>query len=280
VPSMMPTARTELALSGTLVAATSAFGIGLRRNFANWPILMGRALFYLVAMTVLSSLWDKVASARLAGTLAAALPQGERMTFYFGVTEWAALSVAAIHLRLEDDIRFGTLEPHLLRPKSYLVQKVAESLGDTLGRMIGIGAAALIVLGLLGWTLPSPEAFLFAAILGVLGAAIGVLLYTLVGLSAFWVRRVLPPYLIVQKAWFLLGGLFAPIGLYPSWLFHFALATPFAASLFVAGNQMLAPSVASFAAALMMQAVWIALLGGLIALVWRAGLRKVLREGL
>ena len=32
------------------------------------------------------------------------------------------------------------LEPHLLRPKSYLVQKVAECLGDTFGRMTGIGA--------------------------------------------------------------------------------------------------------------------------------------------
>ena len=278
MPSMTPTARPELALSGTLAAAASAFAVGLRRNFANWPILMGRALFYLVAMTVLTSLWDKVAAARLPGTLASALPPGGLM-LYFGTTEWIALSVTAIHLRLEDDIRFGMLEPHLLRPKSYLVQKVSEALGDTLGRMTGIGAAALIVLGLSGRPLPPPEGFLFAAILGVFAAAIGVLLYTIVGLCAFWVRRVLPPYLIMQKSIFLLGGLFAPISLYPAWLFGFAMATPFAASLFVAGDQMIAPSAARFGEALILQIVWIALLGGLIALVWRAGLRKVLREG-
>ena len=145
--------------------------------------------------------------------------------------------------------------------------------------MTGIGAGALIVLGLLGRTLPPPEAFLFAAILGVFAAAIGVLLYTLVGLCAFWVRRVLPPYLMVQKAWFLLGGLFAPISLYPLWLFHIAMATPFAAGVFVAGNQMIAPSANTFALGLLLQAIWIALLAALIALVWRAGLRKVLREG-
>ncbi|HWD26370.1 MAG TPA: ABC-2 family transporter protein [Rhizomicrobium sp.] len=275
---MTPTARTEFPLAGTLAAAASAFAIGLRRNFANWPVLMGRALFYLVAMTVLSSLWDKVSSARLAGTLASSLPAGG-LTLYIGVTEWIALGVAAIHLRLEDDIRFGMLEPHLLRPKSYLVQKIAECLGDTLGRMIGIGAAALIALGLSGRALPPPQAFLFAVILGIFAAAIGVLLYTVVGLCAFWVRRVLPPYLLMQKAMFLLGGIFAPISLYPAWLYRFAMATPFAPSLFVAGDQMIAPSAASFAQALLLQAAWIAILSGLIALVWRAGLRKVLREG-
>jgi ABC-2 type transport system permease protein len=251
----------------------------VRRNLANWPILMGRALVYLVAITVLTGLWDKVAAEHLPGTLASALPPGG-LTLYFGATEWITLSVAAIHLRLEDDIRFGLLEPHLLRPKPYLLQKIAESLGDTLGRLIGIGAAALIALLLSGRALPPPIAFAYLAVLGPLGAAIGVLLYAIVGLCGFWVRRVLPPYLIMQKSMFLLGGLFAPITLYPAWLHRAALATPFAANLFLAGNQMLAPSAASFGEALLAQLAWIAILAALIALMWRAALRKILREGL
>jgi ABC-2 type transport system permease protein len=278
VPSTTPTARADFLLPGTLAAAWSAFALGVRRNLANWPILMGRAIFYLVAMAVLSALWDKVSSQRLAGTLASALPDGG-LTLYIGVTEWITLSVASIHLRLEDDIRLGMLEPHLLRPKSYLVQKVAESLGDTLGRLIGIGAAALIALALSGHKLPPLQAFAYVAVLGPLGAAIGVLIYTNVGLAAFWVRRVLPPYIITQKIWFLLGGLFAPISLYPPWFFRIAIVSPFAASIFLPGNQMIAPSATAFAAALAAQVVWIVALSGLIALIWRAGLRKVLREG-
>ncbi len=277
MPSMTPTARAEI--SGAAAAAFSAFALGVRRNLANWPILMGRALFYLVAIVVLTSLWDKVAAQHLPGTLAAALPPGG-LTLYFGATEWITLSVAAIHLRLEDDIRFGLLEPHLLRPKPYLLQKIAESLGDTLGRLIGIGAAALVALLLCGRALPPPSAFAYLAILGPLGAAIGVLLLAIVGLCAFWVRRVLPPYLIMQKSMFLLGGLFAPITLYPAWLYHAALVTPFAANLFLAGNQMVAPSAQSFGEALAAQFAWIAILAALIALMWRAALRKILREGL
>ncbi|MBV9540024.1 MAG: ABC-2 family transporter protein [Alphaproteobacteria bacterium] len=278
MPSTTQTARADLAFGGTLAAAWSAFALGVRRNLANWPILMGRALFYLVAMTVLTALWDKVASQRLAGTLASSLPNGGLM-MYVGVTEWITLSVASIHLRLEDDIRMGLLEPHLLRPKPYLVQKIAESLGDTLGRLIGIGAAALLALVATGHALPPLIAFVYVAILGPLGAALGVLIYTNVGLAAFWVRRVLPPYIIVQKIWFLLGGLFAPISLYPLWFYHLAVGSPFAASIFLPGNQMIAPSATAFGEALIAQIVWIVLLSGLTALIWRAGLRKVLREG-
>jgi ABC-2 type transport system permease protein len=274
---MTPTARAEFGLGGTLSAALSAFALGVRRSLANWPILMGRALFYLVAMIVLVALWDKVASHRVPGALA--LPPGG-FALYVGVTEWITLSVAAIHLRLEDDIRFGMLEPHLLRPKPYLLQKIAEALGDSAGRLLGIGAAALVALALSGRAAPAPIAFLYVAVLGPLGTAIGVVIYAGVGLAAFWVRRVLPPYIIVQKIWFLLGGLFAPITLYPAWLFKLAILSPFAASIFMPGNMMLAPSAAAFGEALLAQLAWLAVLSALVALLWRAGLRKVLREGL
>jgi ABC-2 type transport system permease protein len=268
--------RTEF--RGTLSAAFSAFALGVRRNLANWPILMGRALFYLVAMAVLSALWDKVSAQRVAGTLASSLPHGG-LTLYIGVTEWITLSVAAIHLRLEDDIRLGMLEPHLLRPKPYLLQKIAEAMGDSVARLLGIGTAALIALVLSGRTLPPPIAYLYVAILGPIGTAIGVLIYAAVGLAAFWVRRVLPPYIITQKIWFLLGGLFAPISLYPAWFFGIAIVSPFAASIFMPGNMMIAPSATAFAADLAAQIAWLIALSALVALIWRAGLRKVLREG-
>ena len=277
MPSMTQTARAEPPQAfGWLM---STFALGVRRNFANWPILVGRMLFYLVAMAVLSALWDAVAAQHLSGTLASALPAGG-LTLYVGVTEWITFSTAAIHLRLEDDIRLGLLEPHLLRPKPYLLQKIADTLGDSFGRLLGLGAVALIALALSGRAAPPAMAFVYLTVLGPLAVVIGVLLLTLTGLAAFWVRRVLPPYLIMQKSIFLLGGLFAPINLYPAWLYRFAVATPFAANLFLAGNQALAPSATAFAQALAAQLFWIAMLGGLIALVWRAGLRKILREGL
>jgi ABC-2 type transport system permease protein len=106
-----------------------------------------------------------------------------------------------------------------------------------------------------------------------------VLLYTLVGLTAFWLRRVLPALLIMQKLMFLLGGLFAPISFYPGWLHELAAASPFAAHLAFAGQAVIGPSATEFAGALGAQALWFGALCLAIALIWRAGLAKLMREG-
>jgi viologen exporter family transport system permease protein len=260
-------------------AALAAFRLGVRQTFAAWPVLLGRTIFYLVIMAVLSSFWDKVTDARLAGTLAATLPKGA-LTLYVGVTEWITLSVAAIHLRLEDDIRSGALEPHLLRPKPYLLQKIAESMGGMVARLSALGLAATLALLLSGRASPPALAFVYIVILGVLGSAIGVLLFAIAGLCAFWIRRVLPPYLIVQKLTFVLGGLFAPISLYPAWLFQIAVVTPFAAHTYFPGTEAIAPSAPLFVRGLAAQLFWLAALAGLVALIWNAGIRRVLREGI
>ena len=273
----MPT-RSRDGVTSELAAALASFRIGIAGAFAAWPVLAGRALFYVLIMLVLGAFWDKVAGARLAGTLARDLPVGG-LAVYVGVTEWITLSVVAVHLRLEDDIRSGALEPHLLRPKAYLVQKLAEAFGGMAARLIVLAATALAMLVASGRGGPPLAALPAILILGVLGAAIGVMLYALVGLTAFWIRRVLPALLIVQKLMFLLGGLFAPISLYPAWLRRLAEATPFAAHLAFAGQAVLAPSAAGFWRALAWQGAWLVGLAGLAALIWRAGVAKVMKGG-
>ena len=136
-----------------------------------------------------------------------------------------------------------------------------------------------MLLTLSGRPWPAGFGLAYVAVLGVVGATIGLLLYTLVGLTAFWLRRVLPPLLIMQKLLFLLGGLFAPIAFYPPWLWRIAVLTPFAAHLGFAGQAVIAPSASDFGWALTAQAVWLVILALLAALVWRAGLKKLLRSG-
>jgi ABC-2 type transport system permease protein len=243
-----------------MACAAAAARLGAAQALAAWPITAGRVMFYLLILVVLSALWDKV-SAEQATPLARMLPPGG-FAVYIGVTEWVALSVVAVQQRLEDDIRHGALEPYLLRPKSDLLQRVAPAVGEMLVR------------------LPAPGAWPALLLLGSLGGIVGMLLYVLVGLAAFWVHRVMPAMLIVQKLSFLLGGLLAPISLYPDWLFGFAAATPFGAHLYWVGVQVLTPSVRLFWIGIGWQILWCVMLSALCALVWRAGLRKTLREGL
>jgi ABC-2 type transport system permease protein len=78
---------------------------------------------------------------------------------------------------------------------------------------------------------------------------------------------------------FLLGGLFAPVTFYPGWLARISEASPFAAALYWPGVQALTPSWRLFCVGLALQLFWIAAMAGLCALIWRAGVRKVLRQG-
>jgi ABC-2 type transport system permease protein len=264
---------------GSLRSALAAMRLGADGAVAGWPVLLGRAVFYMLLMIVLTALWDKVIAERLPGTLVAALPAGG-LALYIGVTEWIGLSVPAIHLRLEDDIRSGAVETHLLRPKAYLVQRFAESQGAMLVRLAVMGAAALVMLAASGRAWPPLPALAALLVLGPLGGTIGLLLFTIAGLSAFWVRRTAPAFLILQKLLFLLGGLWAPVTLYPAWLKTIALASPFAAHMYWPASLTINPNAAEIADALAAQLIWIGLLTGVAALIWRTGLRKVLRGDL
>jgi viologen exporter family transport system permease protein len=276
--SMPSTPRGEVSFSGVMGSAIAAARLGAVQALAAWPVLFGRVVFYLLILVVLSALWDKVLAEQVT-PLAGMLPSGG-LAIYIGVTEWVTLSVVAIQQRLEDDIRSGGLEPYLLRPKSYLLQRVAPAMGETMVRLVALGAAGLAAIAISGRPLPIPSAWPALLLLGSLGCVLGTLLYVLVGLAAFWMRRVMPAMLIVQKLSFLLGGLVAPISLYPDWLFGFAKATPFGAHLYWVGVQALTPSVRMFWIGVGWQILWSVLLSALCVIVWRAGLRKALREGL
>jgi ABC-2 type transport system permease protein len=275
---MLSTRRSEASFANVTASTFAAARLGAAQALAAWPVLIGRVMFYLLILVVLSALWDKVAAEQVT-PLARMLPNGG-LAIYIGVTEWVTLSIIAIERRLEDDIRNGGLEPYLLRPQSYLPQRVAPAIGEAAVRLVVLGAAGLAAIAISGRPLPTVGVFLALIVLGSLSCVVGTLLYVLVGLAAFWMRRVLPAMLIVQKLSFLLGGLLAPISLYPDWLFSIAKATPFGAHLYWVAVQTMAPSARLFWIGIGWQILWSMVLGALCTAVWRAGLRKALREGL
>ena len=265
-------------ISRAASALLSAFRLGADQTLAGWPVLAGRCIFYVILLIVLSALWDKVVAESLPGTLASELPPGG-LALYIGVTEWITLSLPAVHLKLEDDIRSGGLEPHLLRPKSYLAQTFSQSLGAAVVRLGALGVTGLVLLAVSGREPPPLEAFAYILPLGTLGVVVGILLYALAGLMAFWARRTLPFQLVIQKLMFLLGGLYAPVTLYPPVLEAVAKASPFAAHLYWPSVQAIAMSQGDFLLGLAWQGVWIVAMSSACLWLWRAGLAKVLREG-
>lgn len=105
------------------------------------------------------------------------------------------------------------------------------------------------------------------------------MLVAVAGLSTFWVRRSLAAWLIMQKLIFLLGGLFAPVTLYPAWLARVAAASPFAASLYWPAVIMLHQDATTVVTAFAAACAWIVILGLLCSVIWHAGMRRVLTRG-
>ena len=269
--------RLEPALAPDVRAAVAAVRLGFAGTLASPAGLAGRCLFYVILMVILSSFWDVVARHPAADALAHAPKLG--LAIYVGVTEWMTLGAAPIQLRIEDDIRSGAIETALLRPKPYLAMKLAESFGACLARLSALGATALALLALSGRTPPPWPVFAAFLLLGPLAALVGTLVMALAGLTAIWARRSLAAYLVLQKLQFLLGGLIAPVTLYPPWLVAIAKASPFAAQLYWPAALTLEPSPRLFALALVSQLAWLVLLGLALAALWRAVLRKILRQG-
>jgi ABC-2 type transport system permease protein len=259
--------------------ALAVLRMGADAALAGRAVLLGRGVFYLLVIALLATFWDLVAAERLPGTLSSLLPAGG-LAVYVGVTEWITLSVPAIHLRLEDDIRSGAIEAHLLRPASYPALRIAESCGGLLVRQGTLGAIGVVALLLSGHTAPASTTWICLVVLGVLGGFVGILLFALVGMSAFWLRRTIPIYLCVQKLSFLLGGLFAPLTLYPAWLRGVSEASPFAAQLYWPAAIVVSPGAATVAQAFAYEVLWIATLSTLLAVIWRVGLRRMLRQGI
>lgn len=248
-------------------------------SFASPVVIVGRCAFYMLLMTIITALWGKVAQEQVSGSLAYLLPAGG-LGFYVGVTEIAVLGTPAMHIKLEDDIRSGLLESRLLRPKSHLLLRFAEGIGGACARMATLAVCGALLLALSSFALPALIWWPGILLVMLLAAVIGVQLSLAVGLSVFWLGRVLPPYIVVQKIAFLLGGLMAPVTLYPDWLANIAMASPFAAQMYWPATFVTAPSPLTLAQTIGWQLLWIILTSLLLRWIWSRGVTRVLREGL
>jgi ABC-type uncharacterized transport system permease subunit len=249
--------------------------IGVVATLSARVVLLGRALFYLLVMTILGMFWNAVAAEHASGALP--LPPG--IVLYVGIAEWITLSVPAIHLRLEDDIRSGAIEAHLLRPMPYLLGTISETIGGMAVRLGVLGLGGVVALLALGLAHPPVVMWPLVVVLVLLGGTVHVMLVALTGLSTFWVRRSLAAYLIMQKLIFLLGGLFAPVTLYPVWLARIAAFSPFAAALYWPAVIGLQHDAATVVTAFIAVLAWIAILALLCGWIWRAGMRRLLTRG-
>ncbi len=186
-----------------------------------------------------------------------------------------------IYVDISREVKQGTIEMRLSKPYYYPLLAIAHRLGRGLPDVILSFVATMGILVLfVGWP---PVVFsgiwLGQVLLLVLGGLVlASLLYTLVGLSAFWLEDAEPVYWIFDKFVMLLGGAYVPVVLFPAWLKTIAIWLPFGGFTFAA--QAFHSSFTLLWGQLMVsQLLWIIVLGGTVSMVFRRARARVSING-
>jgi ABC-2 type transport system permease protein len=205
--------------------------------------LYGRMAFFAVILGVFSSLWRAVAEA---GMPVAGDPKS--LVWYLAATEWILLSAPPIHVEIQEAIRRGDVVYRLGHPVSYVAAEFARGLGLLAVRAPFLGLTAFLCAFAFTRSIPSLNALLIVVPFGFAASALITALYLGIGLLAFWLQDVAPVYWVWQKLMFVLGGLMLPLDLYPEFIQHAAVFTPFPSLLaapasFVLGTSLVTPGV-------------------------------------
>jgi len=184
--------------------------------------------------------------------------------------------VSSLYTKLHD----GSIVSDFLRPINVPLYFFADGTGEVLFHAALVVPSLAIALVLVHIDVPSPGTGAAFALSLVLGYFVGFTINFILNASAFWTLEIHAVQLIVTWLTDLLGGELVPLVLFPVALQHALFALPFAAMfstplLIYVGE--IPPE--RYAAALGLQALWLAVLGAVCVVMWRAGSRRIVVQG-
>ncbi|MBO0789615.1 MAG: ABC-2 family transporter protein, partial [Ktedonobacteraceae bacterium] len=147
--------------------------------------------------------------------------------------ETVAMSLPSLTRRIDQEVRSGQLAYLLGRPCSYVLYNFAHYLGERLVRLT-MNAIVGAVLALL---MAGPPHFTWQGVLAwplvtLLALCIDFVFHFSIGLLAFWSEETQSFSLIFSRLTLVLGGVLAPLEIFPEPLRSIAQALPFSAILY------------------------------------------------
>lgn len=248
--------------------------VSIANNLAYVMEVFFRALLLVVLVFILGQLWKTTFSAR--GVTVLSGYSISDMVWYLVVAETIAMSLPPLTRRIDQEVRSGQLAYLLGRPCSYVFYNFAQYLGERLVRLTinGVVGAilALIFVGLPHFTWMGVMAWPLVTFFAL---SIDFVAYFSIGLLAFWTEETSSFALIFNRLTLVLGGVLAPLAIFPEPLRSIALALPFSAILYGPSRTLVHFELYQFAWLLLQQIITLAA-GGLILLaVYLVAIRRV-----
>ncbi len=210
----------------------------------------------------------------------AALPgRASIATYYMALLAVQLLTVSYEHHTFANGIYAGALSHDLLRPHPVVLVTLGENVALRIWHLL-VGLPLIAVAGLVAGAAFDLRAVALAVPAVVLAAALRFLFTYLLALSAFWTERAHGVVGLGETLLFLLGGVAAPVTLFPERLRPLGEALPFRAMLgfpaeIAGGGIGGGRALEGYA----WQVLWTAVFALAAALAWRAGVRRYTAVG-
>lgn len=205
--------------------------VSVANNLAYMMEVFFRALLLVVLVFILAQLWKTTFSARGAHILNGFSISD--MIWYLGAAETIAMSMPALTRRIDQEVRSGQLAYLLGRPCNYVLYNFAQYLGERVVRICINGAVAtalaFVIAGLPHFTW---EGFVAWPLVTFLAVCIDFVAYFSIGLLAFWTEETQSFSFVFSRLTLVLGGVLAPLDIFPQPLRSIAQALPFSAILY------------------------------------------------
>ncbi len=247
-------------------------------NSLAYPMdLLGRSLVIVLFMWIFMNLWRVTYGATGARAIAG-LTLADTM-WYLMMAEAVMLSKRDLSETISEQVKDGSVAYLLNKPFNFILYHFSAGLGDSVlafGGNLIIGSAVVWLMvgpppGITGW--------IFA------GAAVGLswlldfCFSALIGLSAFVVEETNAFRWIYQKFLLLLGGVLIPLDFFPTWLQTISLNLPFAWIIYGPARLFVDPSLARLGHVLLQQSIWLAVVGGVVWVIYRRAVARLVING-
>lgn len=178
------------------------------------------------------------------------------------------------------EVKSGNVEMFMNKPASYLTISFMKVIGQGIFSFLFISILGSIIMTLfVGVPNVDIKIFIPTFIITLfLGQILGLLIYGLIGLMAFFIQDIRPIHWIVDKFVMILGGSYLPISMFPNFMKVIAFASPFGAINF-ASSTVYDSWNNEFMMRIALQLLWIAVFGFLLNYVYKKSKEKAMING-
>lgn len=247
--------------------------ITLRNQLAYVVDFIIRSLFLLLILYIFLQLWQTTFHGE--GTDRIAGYSFKQIMWYLVITEAMIIACPSLCTRVEEEVKSGDIVFKFVRPVSFVIFHYVEYMGETAIRFL----VNLALGGLLGFLIIGPPNFgfglLWLPIAALFGFTVNFMLNMVLALSSFWVEETRGLEFVYNKFLFTIGGMLMPLELFPKALQQVGHLLPFQAIVYIPARTAVSFDAEQVLVMLGTQLLWVAVIGVVVSMVYKKGVKKL-----